>query len=77
MRTHFYPYSDDEAEFAACGTPLGFGGDTSSNWGLVDCRLCIKNKAKITAAHETNERAIVEQMGDMAEFMRAQTGEPS
>lgn len=78
MRTHFYPYSaDDDIEQAPCGARIGESSALSNQWAHVDCRLCIRNKAKITAAHKTNERAIVEQMGDMAEFMRAQTGEQS
>jgi len=72
MTMHFYPYADDEAEVAECGALLGFGGDSTNNWGLVDCRRCLKRKAEIIAAHATQETAIVAQMGDMADYMRAQ-----
>ena len=51
MRTHYYPYSSDEAEVAACGTLLGYGGDVTSNWGLVDCKRCLQRKSQIMAAH--------------------------
>ncbi|OAS07777.1 MULTISPECIES: hypothetical protein [Pseudomonas] len=72
MATHFDPYpGDDEAEQAPCGTWLGEASNGTTNWEHVDCRLCQKLKAKICAAHEASEVAIIEQMGDMAAFMRA------
>lgn len=78
MRTHFYPYSDDDdIEQTPCGTWIGESSATTNNWAHVDCRLCIKNKAKIVVRHQQEERAIAQQMGDMAEFMRSQPGEPS
>ncbi|MFL1449232.1 hypothetical protein ACI77O_12625 [Pseudomonas tritici] len=46
----------------------------SNNWAHVDCGLCLKLKAKISAAHEASEAAIVEQMGDMAAYVRAGMG---
>lgn len=71
MATHFDPYPDnDMAERAPCGTWLGEASNGTSNWEHVDCRLCRKLKAKITAAHEATEAVIVEQMGDMAAYMR-------
>jgi hypothetical protein len=71
MATHFNPYpDDDEAEQAPCGTWLGEASNGTSNWAHVDCSLCRKLKAKISAAHEASEAAIVEQMGDMAAYMR-------
>ena len=75
MATHFDPYSeDDEAEQAPCGTWLGEASNGSSNWAHVDCGLCQKLKAKISAAHEASEVAIVQQMGDMASYMRVFAG---
>jgi hypothetical protein len=72
MATHFDPYpDDDEAEQAPCGTWLGEASNGTSNWAHVDCGLCLRMKAKISAAHEASEAAIVEQMGDMAAYMRA------
>ena len=71
MSTHFDPYpDDDEAEQAPCGTWLGEASNSTSNWAHVDCSFCLKMKAKISAAHEASEAAIVEQMGDMATYMR-------
>ncbi|WP_202916088.1 hypothetical protein [Pseudomonas putida] len=70
MATHFDPYPDDESEQAPCGTWLGGASNVTSNWAHVDCRLCRRSKANITAAHEASEAAIVEQMGDMAAYMR-------
>ncbi|WP_395504773.1 hypothetical protein [Ectopseudomonas hydrolytica] len=77
MRTHFDPRPDDyEAEQAACGTWFCDGSQTSSSWAHVDCRLCLKRKTQIVAAHAAEEAAIVEQMGDMAEhFKRAAGGQ--
>lgn len=75
MRTHFYPYSpDDDIEQVQCSTWIGESSAVSNQWAQVDCRLCIRNKAKIVAGHQGNERAIVQQMGEMAEFIRAQQG---
>lgn len=72
MATHFDPCpDDDEAEQAPCGTWLGEASNGTSNWAQVDCGLCLRMKAKICAAHEASEAAIVEQMGDMAVYMRA------
>lgn len=72
MATHFDPYpDDDEVEQAPCGTWLGEASNGSSSWANVDCGLCQKMKTKISAAHAANEAAIVEQMGDMAAYMRA------
>ena len=72
MATHFDPYpDDDEAEQATSGTWLGEASNGTSNWGHVDCGLCLRMKAKISAAHEASETAIVEQMGYMAVYMRA------
>ncbi|MNN15591.1 hypothetical protein D3C81_1287000 [compost metagenome] len=43
---------------------------------MVDCRLCQKRKSNITKAAAAEERAIVEQMGEMADFMRAERSAP-
>lgn len=73
MRTHFFsgPGSDD-IERAPCGTLLGEGSGLSVMWERVDCRRCQARKERIIDAAATEERAIVEQMGDMAAFMRSQ-----
>lgn len=72
MATHFDPSPDDDAaEQAPCGTWPVKASNGSSNWAHVDCALCQKMKAKISAAHEASEAAIVEQMGGMAAYMLA------
>lgn len=72
MRTHFTgSLGDDEAEQAPCGAWLGESSNLTGYWNLVDCRRCLKLKARITKSIEAEERAIVEQMGDMAAFMKS------
>ncbi|WP_339418949.1 hypothetical protein [Pseudomonas sp. RL_105y_Pfl1_103] len=75
MKTHFFvgPEADD-IERASCGTWLGEGSGLSGMWERVDCRRCQALKEKIIDTAATEERAIVEQMGDMATFMRAEDG---
>lgn len=73
MKTHFS--YDDEITQAQCGTWLGGFSNTSHDWTQVDCRACLKQKAKIIAIHNVQEAAIVAQMGDMADFMRNQPQE--
>lgn len=71
MVTHFDPRPNDEApDQAPCGTWLGDSSELSGNWAHVDCRLCLKRKPQIMAANSMEEAAIVEQMGDMAAYMR-------
>lgn len=73
MKTHFAPFTDlEDIEQAPCGTWLGESPRLSGDWSKVDCLLCRKRKDRITAAAADEERFIVEQMGDMAAFMRAQ-----
>lgn len=72
MKTHFAPGSmPDDAEQAPCGIWLGESSDMSGDWTRVDCRLCQKRKEKIIGSEAAEEHAIIEQMGDMANFMRA------
>jgi hypothetical protein len=73
MRTHFTGQlggGDEDVEQAGCGTWLGEASNLTGDWGRVDCALCLRRKAKITTQIEAEERAIVEQMGDMAAFMK-------
>ena len=77
MATHFDPYPDDEeAEQAPCGIWLGEASNGTSNLAHVDCKLCRRLKDKISTAHEASEAAIVEQMGDMAAYMRVGMFDP-
>ncbi|MGN8259458.1 hypothetical protein ACLEJW_09010 [Pseudomonas sp. SMSB3] len=73
MKTHFAPFTDlDDLEQAPCGTWLGESSELSGDWAKVDCQRCHKLKSSITKALAAEEHTIVEQMGDMAAFMRAQ-----
>ncbi|MFK0309693.1 hypothetical protein ACIQUF_00470 [Pseudomonas sp. NPDC090233] len=77
MTTHFAPFTDlDDVEQAPCGTWLGQSSELSADWSMVDCQLCQKRKERIIAASDDEERFIVEQMGDMAAFMRAVDSAP-
>ncbi len=78
MRTHFYPSAlagSEDAERGPCGTWLGETSELSGDWSRVDCKRCLKDRPAITVSSEAEERAIVEQMGDMAKFMRGQAAE--
>ena len=78
MKTHFAPFTDlEDLEQAPCGTWLGGTSELSGDWTKVDCRLCQMRKERITRSAEAEERAIIEQMGEMAEFMRADSAEPN
>lgn len=73
MKTHFAPFTDlDDIEQAPCSTWLGESSELSGDWATVDCRLCKKRRERIISAIADEERFTVEQMGDMAAFMRAQ-----
>lgn len=79
MKTHYYPSclaGSEDAERGTCGTWLGEASNLSGDWSRVDCKRCLKNRLAINASVESEERAIVEQMGDMADFMRAQEPRP-
>lgn len=77
MKTHFAPFTDlEDLEQAPCGTWLGDSSELSGDWNKVDCQLCQKHKEKIIAVAQAEERFIVEQMGDMAAFMRAEGSAP-
>ncbi|MFV3402824.1 hypothetical protein ACNFIC_02565 [Pseudomonas sp. NY15463] len=72
MKTHFAPFTDlEDLEQAPCGTRLGESSGLSGDWDKVDCRRCQSRKEKIIRSASAEERAIVEQMGDMAAFMRS------
>lgn len=73
MTTHFAPFTDlEDLEQALCGTWLGESSELTGDWAMVDCRRCQARKETITKSAAAEELAIVEQMGDMAAFMRAQ-----
>ena len=73
MKTHYSPHpQDDSEEQAVCGTWLGEASNLSGDWSRVDCRHCIRRKGEISSSIAAEEDAIVQQMGDMASFMREQ-----
>lgn len=73
MKTHYAPFTDLEGlEQAPCGTWLGDDSGLSGDWAKVDCQRCQSRKEKIIGPAAAEERAIVEQMGDMAAFMRSE-----
>lgn len=72
MKTHYAPFTDlEDLEQAPCGSWLGEASELSGDWVKVDCQRCHSRKEKIIGSAAAEERAIVEQMGDMAAFMRA------
>ncbi|HXD09503.1 MAG TPA: hypothetical protein VN653_05530 [Anaerolineales bacterium] len=72
MKTHYSPRSSDDEERAYCGVWLGEGSGLSGEWRLVDCLRCVRNKSKILRSFELEERAIIDQMGDMEKFMSSE-----
>ena len=76
MRTHFQPYDDDDdpAERGWCGTLLGERGYTSSDWRVIDCKKCLKNREKFQSQFDASERKICENLGQMADFMTIKGG---
>lgn len=70
MKTHYHPHPQDDDEIAACGVWLGESSNLSGDWKNVDCLRCAKAKDKISASFAVEEATIVQQMGDMADFMR-------
>ena len=77
MTTHFAPFTDlEDVEQGPCGTWLGESSELSGDWAMVNCRLCKRRRARIIAAAADEERFIVEQMGHMAAFMRAEDFAP-
>ena len=77
MKTHFAPFTDlEDLEQAPCGTWLGESSELSGDWAMVDCGLCKKRRERIITAAADEERFIVEQMGDMAAFLRAEGSAP-
>ena len=77
MKTHYFPwdFEDSYADQALCGTIFGELVRISANWDRVTCGHCLRNKAKIMSGIESDEKAIVEQMGQFAEFMQREAAE--
>lgn len=73
LKTHYYPYGfyEDE-ERAPCGTWFGDESSVSVDWKRVTCGHCKRRKSRIIGAIADTEKDIVDQMGDMADFMAKQ-----
>ena len=71
MTTHFYPFSGDsgDLEQAPCGTWVGEASNYTGSWEWVTCGRCLRSKKRITTVVDADEKEIVRQMGDMADFM--------
>ena len=72
MKTHYSAHPRDDEEQASCGAWLGEASNLSGDWSRVDCRRCLRGREKISSSIAAEEGAIVQQMGDMANFMREQ-----
>lgn len=78
MKTHYHPYSLYDSkeiegiERAYCGVALGESSELTMHWTQVTCRICLKRRSAIEAAVQSEEDAIVEQLGAMADFMKRQ-----
>lgn len=75
--THFDPYFDDESLDYDSKTPCGVvyaehDAYGTSAWSEVSCKRCLKTKSKLQLIHDTIEKQIVDQMGDMANFIKSQ-----
>ncbi len=78
MKIHFgffENYGDYESPFYGCEeTICGCIGEnilenyTSEDWRDVTCQKCLNLKDKVIAGQEEDEKAIVQQMGEMADF---------
>lgn len=54
--------------FRSVGTFVGEDQSFSDDWGMVNCKRCLKNKDKINKGIEEDEANIVKQMGDFVDF---------
>ena len=73
MKTHYYPWGfSDNEERSLCGVWFGEASNISSDWERVTCGRCLRLKKQIKSRVVTEEKAIVDEMGDMADFMSTQ-----
>ncbi|AUR95120.1 hypothetical protein NVP1201B_15 [Vibrio phage 1.201.B._10N.286.55.F1] len=71
-KVHYSPYSDEDesySERAMCGVRVGESYQYDNRWNYVTCKLCEKNRDKIESSIKVEEETIVDQMGDMVEFL--------
>lgn len=67
-KTHYYPYSDDECEYGACGTYLSEYSGVTMNWPNVTCKKCVKQRENIEKSLAFDEEQILKQMAGMVDF---------
>lgn len=84
MKTHYDPYmyegtsgaEGDGEEYCVeydrylCGSHVNFDEDIkiTANWNRVTCEKCLKQKIKIDTSVNETEKAIVGDMGKMADW---------
>jgi len=68
LRTHFTP--DEFGDVGICGTIMG-DIEGSSSWDYVDCKKCLKLKAKYIKSVELDNKRISDEMGDFVDFMNS------
>jgi hypothetical protein len=72
-KVHYSPYADGDesyAERAMCGVIVGENYQYDNRWANVSCKMCIKNRIKIEGCAKSIEEDAVNQLGDMAEFIK-------
>lgn len=78
MKIHFgffYNDGDYESPIGGCDeTICGYDGEevlekyTTEIWEDVSCKKCLRLQDAIISGHKAEEEAIINQMGDMADF---------
>lgn len=71
MKLHFDPYREtgEDCIHALCGTVVGEEYESTTLWIEVTCKRCLVGKKKINEWVKETEKAIIKEMGDMANFM--------
>ena len=78
MKTHFgfmEEWGDYESPMSGCEETLcGCTGEevcenATDDWDCVSCKKCLRLKDRYKEEERRNEEVIVQQMGDMADFM--------
>lgn len=80
MKTHFGFFENCgtyESPFHVCEeTICGYSGEkvleeyTSDDWDEVTCKKCLRLKDAVIEGQKADEEIIVQQMGEMAEFLK-------
>ena len=72
-KVHYATSNGEEesySERAMCGVRVGENYQYDNHWANVSCKLCIKNRTKIESCVNSIESDVINQLGDMANFMR-------